>query len=193
MRKCGNKTSSSFSEISQEAVAEVHKKVQNVVDNISSNADVSLHTKRWEHGLPFKIPSFRKKSFDIKKILINTGLAVLLFSVLFFAAHVASSFLMQEPAEEAVTGVPAVVICEKCGNVETKPVTDIRDSKCSKCGGQEWYAVKCSKCGKYFPLNEDKFNDEDLDDDEVDSVLEQRYTCPFCGNNESEKELSVKR
>ena len=182
-------SSASLAERSKEDVAKVHKKVQNVVDNISSNADVTLHTKRWEHGLPFKIPPFRKKSFNIKKVLINTVLSALVFGVLYFASQLAATFLMQEPAEEAVMGVPAVVVCEKCGNVETKPVTDIKKCRCSKCGGQEWFAVECTNCGKYYPLNEDEFNDEDLDDDEFDAVLKKRYTCPFCGNSEFETEF----
>ena len=186
-------SNSSLKEISQDAVVEVHKKVQSVVDNISSNADVSLHTKRWEHGLPFKVPSFRKQSFNIKKILTNIALAALVFGVLYFSALFVSSLFVKEPAEAAISGVPSVVVCEKCGNVETKPVADIKNCRCSKCGGQEWYAVKCSKCGKYFPLNENKFSDEDLEEEDIDAVFEKRYTCPFCGNHESETEPSIKR
>lgn len=178
---------------SQEAVAEVHKKVQKVVDHISSQADAELHTQRWENGLPFKVPPFNKKSFPIKKIMIHTLLGVLLFAILYFAANFVATFLMQEVSEEELQGVPAVVICEKCGNVETKPVVDIRRTKCSKCGGQEWYAVKCSHCGKYFPLNEDKFNDEDFDGEDVDALFDKIYTCPFCGTHDPELALKQKK
>ena len=186
-------SNSSLDERSQEAVVEVHQQVQSVVENISNNADATLHTQRWEKGLPFNIPSFKKNSFQTKKILIRTLLGVLLFLLLYFSANFIASSLMEVASEELPEGVPAVVICEKCGNVETKPVMDIRKCKCSKCGGQDWYALKCTHCGKYYPLNEDKFNDEDFEGDDVDSVFEKRYTCPFCGTKDAVEDPLNKR
>ena len=184
---------SALEEVPHQDVVKVHKKVQKVVDNISSQADAELHTQRWENGLPFHVSSLKSKAFQVKKALVYILLGGLLFAVLYFSASFVASFLMEEFSEEDIQGVPAVVICDKCGYVETKPVVDIRTCKCPKCGGQEWYAVKCSSCGKYYPLNEDKFNDDDFDGDDIDALFNKRYTCPFCGKNEVDRDLSLER
>jgi NAD-dependent SIR2 family protein deacetylase len=84
-------------------------------------------------------------------------------------------------AAPELKGVPSVVICPKCGNIEVKPVVDIRKTRCSKCGAREWFAVGCAKCGKIFPFDETKLDDSDLDDPDAPEAIEK---CPHCGSSD---------
>ena len=169
-------------ESSLKSIELINKQVQKVAKDVSASTSATIHTKRWEKGLPTNLSSpAPKPSSKLKALLTKVAFSLIIFIVIYFSTVAISFFFSPHEEKYDFQGIPSVVICEACGNVETKPIIDIKDAKCSKCGEQEWYAEKCYKCGKYFPLNEDSFDDEDLSDDEIDTMLEKQYTCPFCG------------
>lgn len=168
---------------SLKVIEKAKKQINNVVKDVSTSAKVSLHTQRWEKGLPFKVPTIKRKTYNISSLFTKISLSIAIFILIYFATVVLGSLFTETQPKYDFKGIPSVVICEECGNLEKKPVIDIWDSKCKKCGQQDWYAVKCGKCKKYFPLNESEFDDEDLSDEDFDLELNQVYACPFCKSN----------
>jgi len=162
------------------------EKIEKTVSVFSKATKVPLYIKNKERKSPLSKSSSVLKKFEFKELFIKVSLALFVFIVLYSTTIIIHSLFSKSTVEYDFKGIPSVVICEKCGYKEKKPVIDIRDSRCSKCGGQDWYAVQCSQCEKYFPLNEDKFNDEDLSGEDIDLALEKLYSCPFCKSKESE-------
>lgn len=185
-------TKSILSKPSLKVVEKAKRQINDVVKDVSTSAKVSLHTQRWEKGLPFKVPKIksRHKSLKVKPIFLKTAIAIVVFIVLYICTLFVQTLFTRAEKKYDFKGTPSVVICEECGNLEKKPVIDIWDSKCSKCGQQDWYAVKCGKCQKNYPLNESEFDDEDLSDEDFELELDEDYACPFCKSNVPAKDNS---
>jgi Zn finger protein HypA/HybF involved in hydrogenase expression len=171
-----------LSEPSPKVVEHSKKQIKDVVKTFSAATKVSLHTKHCKKELPLK-ETVKQKKYNIQSLFIKISLALAVFVLLYFATIFLGKLFTGTKAKYDFKGTPSVVMCEECGNLEKKPVIDIWDSKCKKCGKQDWYAVKCGKCKKSFPLNESKFNDEDLYDEDFDADLDKVYACPFCKSN----------
>ena len=142
----------------------------------------SLDGKQSEEA-PF--PSFKKAPTKLERILnkpfVKIAVAIAIFAAVYLATHLATNLFAGSSDEVLLKGVPSVVICPKCGNVEVKDVADITKTRCSKCGAQEWFAEGCAKCHRIFPMDESKFDDSDIDD--IDQ-LDQEDKCPYCGSSD---------
>jgi predicted RNA-binding Zn-ribbon protein involved in translation (DUF1610 family) len=111
---------------------------------------------------------------------MKIAIPIIVFLMVFFATQLLEKFIASDDAAiETPHGISSVVACPKCGNVEVKPIVDIKKSHCSKCRAQEWFAAKCAKCGKIFPLDESKYDDAK---DELLDELPKEDRCPFCGS-----------
>ena len=56
------------------------------------------------------------------------------------------------PPKVEQVGAELQVVCQKCGHVETRRVTEIRACFCSKCGSPVGEAWRCRDCEKVFPF-----------------------------------------
>jgi DNA-directed RNA polymerase subunit RPC12/RpoP len=135
-----------------------------------------------------KSTKFRKKkkavfAGPVFDIFLKYTIPIAVSVILYFTAGFVYSMIEEKPPEFDFKGMKSSVECSSCGNLEIKNVIDITKCKCSKCGGQEWFAYTCNNCNKIFPWDEDKIAAEEeklekagADDTEYDSL----YVCPYC-------------
>ena len=166
---------------------ESRKTIDETIENFSKEADVHLSPPRRPQQPTTKTvsrPTVRTH-LKAKAFLLRAAVMLVVFFGFYGIALVAGNALRGTQSTSYFKGVPSAVICENCGNVEVRNVLDIYNCKCSKCGGQEWFAVRCAECGKIFPLDEDKLNKEaeTLSDDEYDTEFDTLVTCPYCGSH----------
>jgi len=181
-------------------IEEADEKIEEVVSDFSKATNVELHTHSWKRVVSsVSMPYFsvkKLKGFDIQSKIVKVAIALIAFFAIYLTTVAVSSIFSQTPAKYDFNGLPSVVICEDCTTSAVQPVIDIRDSKCTKCSGQAWYAMRCNGCQKAFPLNEDKMNDEDLSDEDdldLDDQLAKLYSCPFCKSLDTGEVMVNKR
>jgi len=174
-------------------IEKADEKIEEVLSDFSRATNVSLHTKNWKRTVALAMPALDLKEFNLKELFTKVILVLVIFFAIYFTIGVVQSIFTETLPKYDFKGIFSVVICEKCENMDEKPVIDIRESKCDECGGQDWYAIHCRQCDRYFPLNENKFNDDDLSIDDMDAELEKMYSCSFCNSPNTEKiDLNLK-
>jgi serine/threonine protein kinase/DNA-directed RNA polymerase subunit RPC12/RpoP len=152
--------------------------------NLQKKADLKtpIPTKTLPPGTSFPTRKNRRVKRPVH-ILTKIALATIAFVLVYQTTNILYAIVSPNEPAGAFKGIPAVVMCEKCGYIETTPVTDIKNVLCPKCGAKMWFAYKCDACGKTFPLDESLLGDEELDDpDKLDSI----YECPFCHSHDIE-------
>jgi Zn finger protein HypA/HybF involved in hydrogenase expression len=71
------------------------------------------------------------------------------------------------------------VTCKTCGKTEKRRVKDISQDRCSSCGGEVGFSVKCRKCGTVFARPKVE-NSGSLSAKELDRAQARKYQCPKC-------------
>ncbi len=172
---------------------ESRKTINETIEKFSKETDTHFPSPpSHQHAPAARKPPrpMSRQRFNLRAFFAKAAVMLVVFFALYSVALLAGNAFRSEP-ESSFKGIPSVVACENCGNIEVKDVLDISSCKCDKCGGQEWFAVRCAKCGKLFPLNEDKLADmaDSLSDDEYDAEFDTLVTCPYCGSHRYEAVL----
>jgi hypothetical protein len=174
-------------ELPPRVIEKADEKIEEVVSDFSKATNVELHTHSWKrvvNSLPMPSFNVRKlKDFDIPSKITRGAIALIVFFAIYLTTVTVSSLFSSTQDKYDFKGIPSVVICEDCSSSAVQTVIDIREAKCSKCQGQNWYAMRCNGCTKAFPLNEDKLDDEELSDEDgldIDDQIAKLYSCPFC-------------
>ena len=163
--------------------------INEAIDNFSKAAKVDLPAKtKPAPGQKAKpVVSFSRRSTGgrLKSMALKAITALIVFFAIYaLTVLIVSAFSGSDKSVYDFNGIPSVVECESCGDIEVKPVINIDDCHCEKCGGHEWFALRCRKCGKIFPLNENILAEKEaaLGDDatEEDNLIK----CPFCGSSD---------
>jgi len=162
----------------ERAASKIKAKNKTLINNKSS---VKTKKKRVQHIKKTKKPILESIPLlgEFLKFFIPLSVGI----ILYFAAGFVYSMIEKKPPEFDFKGLKSAVECSNCGNIDIKEVINIKQCKCPKCGGQEWFAYTCGNCHKIFPWDEDEIVKEEEKLEQAgadDAMFEDLYVCPYC-------------
>lgn len=162
--------------------------VAKAMEKLNEKTSLKVHIQ--SQGVPVSKGSMYKTKKAEVNILTKVAVAVIGFFVIYYGAGIIISFFTPEIPKYDFKGIPNMVMCSQCGNIEEEPVINIKNNKCSKCGGQDWFAFQCMDCKKKFPWDENAHDSSNIKNpDELDKI----YTCPYCGSQNIEQIMTKKQ
>lgn len=153
------------------------------------NEKTSLKVHIGSHTPPTKGSMYKKKPLQTN-LITKIAIAAIGFFIIYYATAFVRSFFVPPTPKYDFKGIPAMVMCNNCGHIEQEPVINIKDNKCSKCGGQDWFAFQCMDCKKKFPWDETVHDTSNLENtDEIENI----YICPYCKSKNIEQMMTPKQ